>query len=33
MQSSKEDEKIEDILNKLIKMKENPPIWMRRLID
>jgi len=32
MQSSSENEKIEDILNKLIKMKENPPIWMRRLI-
>ncbi|RXJ81543.1 NifB/NifX family molybdenum-iron cluster-binding protein [Arcobacter sp. F2176] len=33
MQASSEDEKIEDILNKLVKMKENPPIWMRRLID
>lgn len=32
MQSSKENEKIEDVLNSLIKMKENPPIWMRRLI-
>ena len=32
MQSSKENEKIHDVLNTLIKMKENPPIWMRRLI-
>jgi nitrogen fixation protein NifX len=32
MQASAENEKIEDILNKLIKMKENPPLWMRRLI-
>jgi len=32
MQTSNENEKIEDILNKLIKMKENPPIWMRRLL-
>jgi nitrogen fixation protein NifX len=32
MQASAENEKIEDVLNKLIKMKENPPIWMRRLI-
>lgn len=32
MQSSKEDEKIEDVLNALIKMQDNPPIWMRRLI-
>ena len=27
------NEKIEDILNLLIKMKSNPPIWMRRLIE
>ncbi len=33
MQSSKENEKIEDILNLLIKMKSNPPIWMRRLLE
>ncbi|WP_428026037.1 NifB/NifX family molybdenum-iron cluster-binding protein [Arcobacter sp.] len=33
MQASGEDEKIEEILQKFIKMKENPPIWMRRLID
>lgn len=32
MQTSNENEKIEDILKKLIKMKENPPIWMRRLL-
>jgi len=32
MQASKENEKIEDVLNSLIKMQENPPIWMRRLI-
>lgn len=32
MQTSNENEKIEDILNKLIKMKENPPIWMKRLL-
>ncbi len=32
MQASKEGEKIEDILNQFIKMKENPPIWMRRLL-
>lgn len=32
MQSSKENEKIVDVLNSLIKMKSNPPIWMRRLI-
>lgn len=33
MQASKEGEKIEDVLNTLIKMQENPPIWMRRLIN
>ena len=33
MQSSKENEKIEDILNLLIKMKSNPPIWMRMLLE
>lgn len=33
MQASRENEKIEDILNTFIKMKENPPIWMRRLIN
>ena len=33
MQSSRENEKIEDILNQLIKMKSNPPIWMRRLLE
>ncbi|XPV68486.1 MAG: NifB/NifX family molybdenum-iron cluster-binding protein [Halarcobacter sp.] len=32
MQASKENEKIEDVLNSLIKMQDNPPIWMRRLI-
>lgn len=32
MQTSNENEKIEDILNKLILMKQNPPIWMRRLL-
>lgn len=32
MQTSNENEKIEDILKKLIAMKENPPIWMRRLL-
>jgi nitrogen fixation protein NifX len=32
MQTSNENEKIEDILNKLIKMKDNPPIWMQRLL-
>lgn len=32
MQTSSENEKIEDILNKLILMKQNPPIWMRRLL-
>ncbi|TLP39346.1 NifB/NifX family molybdenum-iron cluster-binding protein [Arcobacter arenosus] len=32
MQSSRENEKIEDVLSSLIKMQENPPIWMRRLI-
>lgn len=32
MQSSRENEKIEDVLNSLIKMQENPPIWMRRLL-
>lgn len=32
LQTSKESEKIEDVLNSLIKMKnENPPIWMKRL--
>ena len=33
MQSAKENEKIEDILNLLIKMRSNPPIWMRRLLE
>jgi nitrogen fixation protein NifX len=33
MQSAKENEKIEDILNLLIKLKSNPPIWMRRLLE
>ena len=33
MQSSRENEKIEDILNQLIKMRSNPPIWMRRLLE
>ena len=32
MQSSVENEKIEDILNKIIKMQDNPPIWNIRLI-
>lgn len=32
MQSSKENEKIEDILTALIKMKSNPPLWMKRLL-
>lgn len=32
MQSSRENELIDDILNKLIKMQDNPPIWMRRLL-
>ena len=32
MQSAKEGEKIEDILNLLIKMKNNPPLWMKRLL-
>lgn len=32
MQTSNNSEKIEDILNKLILMKENPPIWMKRLL-
>ena len=33
MQASCENEKIEDVLNTLIKMQENPPLWMRRLIN
>lgn len=33
MQATKENEKIEDVLNSLIRMQENPPIWMRRLIS
>lgn len=32
MQSSRENELIDDILNKLIKMQDNPPLWMRRLL-
>ncbi len=32
MQASKENEKIEDVLNALIQMQDNPPLWMRRLI-
>ncbi|MFA7091536.1 MAG: NifB/NifX family molybdenum-iron cluster-binding protein [Arcobacteraceae bacterium] len=32
MQTSNENEKIEDILKKLIAMKQNPPIWMQRLL-
>jgi hypothetical protein len=32
MQTSSGNEKIEDILNKLISMKKNPPIWMQRLL-
>ncbi|RXJ99671.1 dinitrogenase iron-molybdenum cofactor biosynthesis protein [Arcobacter sp. CECT 8986] len=33
IKASNEKEKIEDVLNKLIKMQENPPIWMRRIIS
>jgi nitrogen fixation protein NifX len=34
MKSSKENEKIEDVLNSLIRLKnDNPPIWMRRLFS
>ena len=33
MQASKENEKIVDILEQLIKMQENPPLWMRRLLQ
>ena len=33
MQASKENEKITDILEQLIKMQENPPLWMRRLLQ
>lgn len=32
MQASGENEKIEEVLNKLIKLKENPPLWMKRLL-
>lgn len=32
LQSAKEGEKIEDVLNTLIKMQDNPPIWMKRLL-
>ena len=32
MQTSNDNEKIEDILKKLIAMKQNPPIWMQRLL-
>jgi len=32
MQASGEGEKIEEVLEKLIAMQDNPPIWMRRLI-
>ncbi|WP_419770953.1 MAG: NifB/NifX family molybdenum-iron cluster-binding protein [Candidatus Marinarcus sp.] len=32
MQASSENEKIEDILKKIIKMKANPPLWMKRLL-
>jgi nitrogen fixation protein NifX len=33
IKSSKEDEKIEDVLNTLIKMmNDNPPIWLLRII-
>ncbi|RXJ87845.1 NifB/NifX family molybdenum-iron cluster-binding protein [Arcobacter sp. CECT 8985] len=32
IKAANENEKIEDALNKLIKMQENPPIWMRRII-
>jgi len=33
MQASKENEKITDILEQLIKMQSNPPIWMRRILS
>ena len=32
LQASKENEKIEEVLQSLIKMKSNPPIWMKRLL-
>lgn len=32
MQSSKEGEVIEEVLKQFIKMKENPPIWMKRFL-
>lgn len=34
LKAASEDEKIEDVLNSLIKLKNsNPPIWMRRLLN
>lgn len=33
MQASRENEKITDILEQLIKMQSNPPIWMRRILS
>ena len=33
MQASNEGEKITDILEKFIKMQDNPPLWMRRLLQ
>ena len=32
MQTSNENEKIEELLHKLINMKQNPPIWMKRIL-
>lgn len=32
MQSAKEGETIEEVLKKFIKMKQNPPIWMKRFL-
>jgi len=33
MRSSKEDEKIEDVLQSLQKlMKENPPLWLKKIL-
>jgi nitrogen fixation protein NifX len=32
LQSSKEGETINDVLNTLIEMKRNPPLWMQRIL-
>lgn len=33
LQASKDDEKIEDILKQFVKMRKNPPLWLKRVMQ